>query len=123
MTVRHLLVLATLAVVTVVPLLPVGADARSPVYLQVVEKEYTLQLSRLRVPAGPTIVQAVNFGMDNHDLVMLRNKKGSKPIVFKKIGPNSRVTKMLKLAPGRYTLWCSVPGHRERGMVASLRVR
>ena len=26
-----------------------------------------------------------------------------------------------KLVPGRYRLWCSLPGHAEKGMVASLR--
>jgi plastocyanin len=120
---RPLLSLATLAAVAVtVPLVPAGAGARSPVYVQVVEKEYTLQLSRLKVPAGTTIVQAINFGMDNHDLVLQRNTKGSKPIVFKQIGPNSRTTKTLQLPAGRYKLWCSIPGHREHGMVATLTV-
>ena len=91
-------------------------------YVQVVEKEFTLTLSRLKIPAGSTIVQVVNFGMDNHDLIVKRNTKGSKPIVFKLIGPSARATKTLQLPAGRYALWCSVPGHRERGMVASLKV-
>jgi plastocyanin len=114
--------LLALALATAALALPSGAGSRSPVYLQVVEKEYTLQLSRLRVPAGTTIVQAVNFGMDNHDLVLQRSAKGAKPIAFKQIGTNGRVTKTLVLPKGRYALWCSVPGHRERGMTASLTV-
>ena len=39
-----------------------------------------------RFPAGTTIVQLINFGMDNHDLIIQRNTKGSKPIAFKLIG-------------------------------------
>ncbi len=121
---RPLASLATLAAVAAtVPLLPTGAGARSPVYVQVVEKEWTLQLSRLRVPAGQTIVQAINFGMDNHDLVLQRSTKGSKPIAFKQMAPSGRGTKTLVLPAGRYTVWCSLPGHRERGMVATLTVR
>ena len=60
--------------------------------------------------------------MDNHDLVVQRNVKGSKPIVFRLMAPNERVTKTLKLAAGRYALSCSVPGHRKYGMVARLTV-
>ena len=118
---RPLAALAALAAcAAAVTLFEARAEAGSPTYVQVVEKEWTLQLSRLRVPAGTSIVQAINFGMDNHDLVLQR--KGSKPIVFKQMAPNGRVTKTLKLPAGRYAIWCSIPGHRERGMVASLRV-
>jgi uncharacterized cupredoxin-like copper-binding protein len=121
-TLLSLAILAAAAAVAVPSLAPAAGGARSPAYVQVVEKEWTLQLSRLRVPAGTTIVQAINFGMDNHDLVAQRTAKGSKPIVFKQIGPNARVTKTLVLPPGRYKLWCSIPGHRERGMSATLTV-
>jgi len=124
MILRPLASLATIAAVAVaVPLVPTGAGARGPAYVQVVEKEWTLQLSRLRVPRGQAIVQAINFGMDNHDLVLQRNTKGSKPIAFKQIGPSGRTSKTLVLPAGRYTLWCSLPGHRERGMVATLTVK
>ena len=120
---RPLLALLTLAVVaTVVSLLPTAAGAWSPVYVQVVEKEYTLTLSRLKVRPGTIIVQAINFGMDNHDLVIQLNAKGAKPIAFKLMAPKERVTKTLHLAAGRYTLSCSVPGHRKYGMVARLTV-
>ncbi len=123
MTLRPLLVLATLAGLAIaVPLPAAGEGARSPVYIQVVEKEFTLTLSRLKVPAGSTNLQVINFGMDNHDLIIQRNTKGSKPIVFKQLGPSGRATKTLLLPAGRYTLWCSISGHRERGMVAPLTV-
>jgi uncharacterized cupredoxin-like copper-binding protein len=123
MILRPVASLATLvAVATIVPLLPTGAGAGGPAYVQVVEKEWTLQLSRLRVPAGKAIVQAINFGMDNHDLVLQRNTKGSKPVVFKQMAPLGRGSKTLVLPAGRYTVWCSLPGHRAKGMVATLRV-
>jgi uncharacterized cupredoxin-like copper-binding protein len=32
-------------------------------------------------------------------------------------------TKTLNLAPGRYELFCSLPGHKEAGMVGTLDVR
>jgi plastocyanin len=121
-TPRPVLLVAALAVATAGSLLPTGAGARGPVYVQVVEKEFTLTLSRLKVRPGTVILQAINFGMDNHDLIVQPNKPGSKPIVFRLMAPNERVTKTLKLPAGKYTLSCSVPGHRQRGMVAHLAV-
>jgi plastocyanin len=117
---RALALLAALAAAGSV--LPAGASARSPAYVQVVEKEFTLTLSRLKVPPGPVILQAINFGMDNHDLVVQQNVKGAKPIKFRVMAPNERVTKTLNLTAGRYTLSCSLPGHRQYGMVARLTV-
>ena len=119
---RTALSLALLALAAVaVPLLPSNAAVdRQPGRVQVVEKEFSLVLSRLRVPAGQTIIQVVNFGMDNHDLVLQGNAKGSKPVHFKQLGPGDRATLTIKLPPGKYTLWCSLPGHRARGMVAPL---
>src|SRR5262245_24776707 len=95
--------LAILATLVAASLLPITASARSPSYVQVVEKEYTLTLSRLKVAPGPVILQAINFGMDNHDLVVQRNAKGAKPIIFKVMAPNERVTRTLNLVAGSYT--------------------
>jgi plastocyanin len=120
MRLRHLLALSTFLVVGA--LLPTTAGAGSPAYVQVVEKEYSLTLSRLKVPHGTVILQAINFGMDNHDLVIQPSAKGAKPIRYKLMAPHERVTKTLHLAAGRYTLSCSVPGHRQYGMVARLTV-
>jgi plastocyanin len=120
MSTKRLLALVVTAAACSVP--PAGAHATSPAYVQVVEKEYSLTLSRLKIPHGTVIFQAINFGMDNHDLVIQPEKKGAKAIRFKLMAPNERVTKTLQLAAGRYTLSCSVPGHRQYGMVARLTV-
>ncbi len=97
-----------------------GAEAADPARVQIVEKEFTLTLSRLRVHSGQAIVQVINFGMDNHDLVIQANAKGSKPIHFQQLSPRDHATKTIKLARGHYTLWCSLPQHRKQGMVATL---
>ena len=78
---RLLAVSAAFAVAAAGSLLPGGASAqpKSPAYVQVVEKEFSLTLSRLRVPHGTVILQAINFGMDNHDLVVQSSVKGAKP--------------------------------------------
>jgi len=102
-------------------LMPASASP-APSYVQITEKEFTITLSRLRVHQGSAIVGVLNAGMDNHDLVIQSNAKGSKPINFSQISPGSHTSRTIKLAPGRYTLWCSIANHRKLGMVAPLTV-
>ncbi len=112
---------ALLATLLAVPALTAASAPAAPVsQVQVVEKEFTITLSRPRVRAGNVIVQVINFGMDDHDLVLQGNARGSKTHTFALLAPGGRATRELKLAPGRYTLYCAVPGHRARGMVAPL---
>ena len=104
-----------------VSLIPAGASP-APSYVQITEKEFTITLSRLRIHEGSAIVGVLNAGMDDHDLVIQSNVKGSKPVRFSQLTPGSHTSRTLKLAPGRYTLWCSIANHRQLGMVAPLAV-
>jgi len=99
---------------------PVNAGTGGLSFVQVVEKEFTLTLSRPSVRAGSVSLELVNFGMDNHDLVVKSVKAGSKPVRFKQLDPRGRTERTLRLAPGRYSLWCSLSDHRARGMRATL---
>ena len=101
-----------------------SAGASSQVsFVQVVQKEFTLTLSRPAVQRGTVSVELVNFGMDAHDLIVLKKAPGAKPIAFKRLDPKGRADRTLKLTPGRYSLWCSIADHRSRGMRATLVVR
>jgi len=102
-------------------LIPASASP-APSYVQITEKEFTITLSRLRLHEGSAIVGVLNAGMDNHDLVIQSNAKGSKPIRFSQLSPGSHTSRTIKLAPGHYTLWCSIANHRQLGMVAPLTV-
>jgi uncharacterized cupredoxin-like copper-binding protein len=103
--------------------LPAGAArAAVPARVQVVEKEYSVTLSRLRVHHGPVTVQVVNFGMDEHDLVIESSKTSASIWKSSLLAPEEIATKTITLARGRYTLSCAVPGHRQLGMVATLTV-
>lgn len=112
-----------LLVVAALALLPATADARDPSYVQVVEKEWSLVLSRQSVRSGAVIVELVNFGMDAHNLAVQKKVAGAKIVRFAKIFHGARAERTLRLTAGRYTLWCSLPGHRGRGMVATLVVK
>lgn len=87
--------------------------------MQVVAQEFRFALSRTRVRAGPAIVELVNMGEDAHDL-RLRRVGGTTTVSFPIVRPGGHVDRELRLRPGRYLLWCSLPGHRARGMRAVL---
>ena len=110
-------------VVAGIAALPAGAGTEGLSFVQVVEKEYTLTLSRPSVRSGSVSLELVNFGMDTHDLVVKGLKPGSKAIKFKQLDPRGRGERTLKLAPGRYALWCSLSNHKARGMRATLVVK
>jgi plastocyanin len=121
---RAVAVVAALAalIATVVGLPSAGAGSQVS-FVQVVQKEFTLTLSRPAVQRGVVSVELVNFGMDAHDLIVLKKMPGAKPIAFKRLDPKGRTNKTLKLTAGRYSLWCSIANHRSRGMRATLVVR
>ena len=96
--------------------------ARAPSRVQVTALEFEYRLSRLSVRQGPVLIELVNYGEDEHDLV-LRRVGGSRSWRLRKILPGQRATLSVRLRPGTYRLWCAVADHQARGMRATLRVR
>jgi len=90
-----------------------------PARVQVVAQEFRFSLSRLRVRAGLVVVELVNAGEDAHDL-RLRRAGGGRVVSWPTLQPGAHFDRELKLRPGRYSLWCSLPGHRALGMEAVL---
>jgi plastocyanin len=96
-----------------------AASTPAPARIQVVAREYSLVLSRLRVKAGPAIVELVNDGQDAHDLRLQR--RGSRHIAgIGTVPAGGHADLSLRLLPGRYSLWCSLANHRALGMSATL---
>jgi plastocyanin len=80
------------------------------------------------VPAGTVAVELWNRGQDAHDLRIRRlNSSGQMvgPVVgavqYTLPGKVTKATWRLR-TPGRYELYCSLPGHAALGMVAKLTV-
>jgi hypothetical protein len=119
--VRPLALLALTVVALAGAVTPVLA-ARATSRVQVTALEFEYRLSRLSVPQGPALIELVNYGEDEHDLV-LRRVGGTRSWRLAKILPGRRATLSVRLRPGRYRLWCAVADHRARGMRATLRVR
>jgi hypothetical protein len=91
----------------------------APARMQVVAKEYSLGLSRTHLKAGHAVIELANFGTDLHDLRLQRI--GARHVSgLGVISPGTQADLSLKLAPGRYLVWCSVANHRALGMRATL---
>jgi hypothetical protein len=106
----------------VVLVAPAAAPAR-PTAVGVGEREWRIALYRPWVPAGLVKFNVRNFGEDGHDFVV-RNRRGVVRARLPEIraGETASVTARLR-RPGRFTVYCSLPGHLELGMRAVLRVR
>jgi hypothetical protein len=100
-----------------------GQAERPPSRLLVTGDEYSLVLSRLSVRHGPALIQFLNRGEDPHDLRLRRIGSVAHTVSVPEIRPGGLVELDVRLRTGRYRLWCSLPGHRELGMRALLRVR
>ena len=97
--------------------------ALAPTRVQVGADEFSFALSRASVRSGPAIVQLVNYGEDEHDLALRRAGPNTRTSRLAKVLPGRASDLELRLAPGRYTLWCTLADHRTRGMRATLVVK
>lgn len=94
-----------------------------PSRLLVTAREYSLTLSRPKLPAGGSVIQLYNFGEDPHDLDLQRTGSG-RVYEVGEVGPGETGTLELKLRRGStYRLWCSIDPHASLGMVTTLRTR
>jgi plastocyanin len=104
-----------------------AAATRSPARMLVYAQEWSLWPSRGSLPPGSVTVQLWNRGEDAHNLRIRRlGRSGlmvgrAQAVAVTQSGKLSEAT--WRLGPGRYELYCSMPGHLKRGMHAWLRVR
>jgi plastocyanin len=107
--------------------LALPAAARAPARMLVIAKEYSFLLSRGSVPRGALSVQLYNRGQDAHNLNIVRLSAhgaqvgSTQSVALTQSGGLTTAT--WHLGPGRYLLYCSLPGHETRGMRAYLVVR
>jgi hypothetical protein len=96
-----------------------------PRYLQVVARDsvpdqWQLQLSRGALLSGTVEVEFNNrYAEDPHDLWLWR---AGTTYRFDLVGNGEKATKHLALSAGTWKLWCDLPQHEERGMVAYVTV-
>ena len=108
-------------VFTIVPI--ATAASPPPARLQVSADEFSVALSRSSIRKGLAVVELVNYGEDDHDLALRRVARGAKTYRIGIVHPGKTGDLEARLRPGSYRLWCTLAGHRARGMAATLRVR
>jgi len=96
--------------------LPAVEGAVSP-RLELHAREMSYDPDAIAVEAGNVEVVLYNDGTVLHDL-----RIGGEPFVLE-AAAGQVATSQLPLDPGSYELFCSLPGHRDAGMVGVLEVR
>ncbi|NOZ31682.1 MAG: hypothetical protein GXP01_01110 [Alphaproteobacteria bacterium] len=90
--------------------------------LKVELSEWSMGFDEIRAPSGRINVEFFNVGRAPHDFSV--RMAGSGELVYRSRvilgGDWGRAT--LDLAPGEYEIICALPGHANRGMVASLTI-
>jgi hypothetical protein len=97
------------------------ARAAAASSLHVTELEWRMRLSVTTVKAGPIDLLQLDSGREPHDL-RLRREGGTAVIDGRLLVPGRHWQGVVRLDPGTYRLWCSLPQHAARGMRATLRV-
>jgi uncharacterized cupredoxin-like copper-binding protein len=97
---------------------PSGTTPPSQV-IEVVAKEWAFEPATIAVRAGRLIFRVKNDGVVEHNFA-LEQRPGAEVSAIK---PGEAKSLAVTLGPGTYTVFCNLPGHREAGMVASVRVR
>ena len=104
--------------------LPATAAARpAPARLLVEAREFNLTLSRAKLKSGRAIVQLANRGEDPHDLRLVRFRGRTAAAGSARRSRARSASGTGRLRSGRYRLYCTLEGHRAKGMRATLRVR
>ncbi|BAS26398.1 hypothetical protein [Limnochorda pilosa] len=91
--------------------------------LEVVLNQWSLGFETIEVPAGELTLHVVNGGTLQHNL-RVEFERGGQEYEFGTplLAPGEAHVLMAALPPGEYELYCAVPGHKEAGMMAFLRV-
>jgi uncharacterized cupredoxin-like copper-binding protein len=110
-----------------------SADAPAAV-VRVREKDFRLVVHPARVPAGRLRLTVRNSGPSDHELVLVRARRGALPLrtdgltvsetaleratvaTLEPAGPHTVRSLDLTLTPGRYELFCNMAGHYMGGM-------
>lgn len=88
----------------------------------VTTREFAFEPAVLTVPAGAITFEVRNEGVIEHNFVVEDAQRTALASIAV-IAPGATESVTATLAPGTYTVVCTLPGHREAGMVGTLTVK
>jgi plastocyanin len=91
-------------------------------HLQVIAREFSFTASRLTLAAGTVAIELNNRGQDPHDLRVERADDAATGFDFALTKPSTLTSRKLELTPGTWKLYCTLPGHDQAGMHATVTV-
>jgi plastocyanin len=95
------------------------AKGASTVALEAVPNQIAYNTKSLSAKAGKVTITMANMSSLEHNVTIA---EGSKVLGATPTFSGGSRTLTLQLKPGRYTFYCSVPGHRQAGMEGTLTV-
>jgi len=104
------------------PAAPTGQPPAAPTAagqtVTVKMSEFKYEIQPAEVASGPVTFQIENVGTVEHDFLIEGVDKGTQAL-----RPGQTTTLTVDLAPGTYTIFCNVAGHKEAGMHIQLVVK
>jgi plastocyanin len=88
---------------------------------------YTYRPSHSTVKAGELTVQLINKGEDEHNMDMEKVGPGDSPegaivVAVSAASKGASTPTTVDVEPGTYRMWCTLPGHAEKGMETTITV-
>ncbi len=108
--------MAALALLLPLALAACGGSPAGPARVEITEREWGLEPAAVSVKDGSVTFEVTNAGALEHNFEI----EGAGKIEL--LLPQESKTLEVKLAAGTYTIMCSLPGHKEAGMVGTLTV-
>lgn len=97
---------------------PTPTPAAGGTSISITETEFKFTPASMTAKAGPVTFELKNVGSVEHNFVIEGTEVNREAI---QAGTSETIT--VTLQPGEYTILCTVPGHKEAGMVAKIRVQ
>jgi plastocyanin len=97
-------------------------DAHGTTAVNLVATEFAYIPKDPAVPHGVVTFVVKNDGAIEHNFV-LEDRRKKKATEIPIIEPGDTLRVEVALQPGVYSLYCSLPGHKEAGMITSLTVK
>jgi VCBS repeat-containing protein len=99
---------------------PAGGSSAAGTTVQVTEKDFSISLPSKTLTAGSYTFQVNNTGSASHNLTV--EGRGVSDKATSTIDPGSSGQVTVTLQQGSYELYCSIDGHKDRGMDLTVQV-